>query len=256
MPETGSEPRRYRVIAAQVAIVAAAVLAWQYAPNRMLEEILWSRPSAIAAQFVVWLGDGTLFRQSLATLATVAGGMLLGGFFGVVLGLWAGVSRTVEQLTIAPIEALFALPKITLVPLFILWMGIGSFQHVVFTALVVFFFFFFAVHNGVRGVPRALDDTLALIGASTGQRVWSLYLPASFGWIVIAVRMAMPYAFVAAASTEIIASTAGLGHLIKASATVMNPAGMFSAMFALLVVSLAASVGANAVAAKSRWVLR
>ena len=256
MPETGQQFPTYQIVAAQVGVIAAVVLLWQYVPNWLLEEILWSRPSAICTQFSAWIGDGTLFWQSLATLTTVAGGLLLGGFFGVVFGLWAGVSRMVEQLTMAPIEALFALPKITLVPLFILWMGIGAFQHVVFTALVVFFFFFFAVHNGVRGVPRALDDTLALIGASTAQRVWKLYLPASFGWIVIAMRMAMPYAFVAAASTEIIASTEGLGHLIKASATVMNSAGMFAAMIALLIVSLVASVGANAIAAKSRWILR
>ena len=52
----------------------------------------------------------------------------------------------------------------------------------------------------------------------------------------------MPYAFVAAVSTEVIASTSGLGHLVKGSSTIMNSAGMFSAMFALLFVSLAASV--------------
>ena len=256
MPEANWQPRGYQVVAVQIAIIAALVVVWQYAPNWLLEEVLWSRPSSIFAQFSIWAVNGTLFWQSLATLTTVAGGMLLGGFFGVLFGLWAGISRTVEQATIAPIEALFALPKITLVPLFILWMGIGAFQHIVFTALVVFFFFFFAVHNGVRSVPTALDDTLTLVGASTAQRIWTLYLPASFGWIVIALRLAMPYAFVAAASTEIIASTEGLGHLIKASATVMNSAGMFSAMFTLLFVSLAASISANLIAEKSRWVLK
>ena len=64
----------------------------------------------------------------------------------------------VARLIIGPIEALFALPKITLVPLFILWMGIGALQHIAFTALVVFFFFFFAMFNGVRGIPAALTQ--------------------------------------------------------------------------------------------------
>ena len=73
------------------------------------------------------------------------------------------------------------------------------------------------------------------------QRITILYLPASFGWIVIATRLAMPYAFVAAVSTEVIASTSGLGHLVKGSSSIMNSAGMFSAMLALLFVSLAAS---------------
>ena len=250
-----SLPARWKVLVTQAAIVLVIGLAWEFAPNAVLEELLWSRPSAIFAQSVVWLADGTLLRQALATLGTVAAGMLIGALVGIAAGLPAGASRTVARLIIGPIEALFALPKITLVPLFILWMGIGALQHVAFTALVVFFFYFFAMFNGVRGVPVALRNTLTLAGASRLQRITILYLPASFGWIVIATRLAMPYAFVAAVSTEVIASTAGLGHLVKGSATVMNSAGMFAAMFALLFVSLAASGLANFAAARSRWKL-
>jgi sulfonate transport system permease protein len=244
---------RLKVTAAQAAIVVALTLLWEFAPNSILEELLWSRPSAIFAQAVAWLADGTLLRNTLATLTTVVVGMLIGALAGIVVGLHAGASRTVARLIMAPIEALFALPKITLVPLFILWMGIGAFQHIAFTALVVFFFFFFAMYNGMRGVPVALVDTLTLAGASTLQRVYILYLPASFGWIVVAIRLAMPYAFVAAVSTEVIASTSGLGHLVKGSASIMNSAGMFAAMLALLLVSLTASVLANVAAARSRW---
>jgi NitT/TauT family transport system permease protein len=250
-----SRPTRWKVLVAQGTIVLAIGLGWEFAPNAVLEELLWSRPSAIFSQGVVWLADGTLLRHALATLGTVAAGMTIGGAIGIAVGLAAGASRTVARLIIAPIEALFALPKITLVPLFILWMGIGALQHVAFTALVVFFFYFFALFNGVRGVPPALRNTLTLAGASAIQRITILYLPASFGWIVIATRLAMPYAFVAAVSTEVIASTAGLGHLVKGSSAVMNSAGMFAAMFALLFVSLAASVLANFAAARSRWKL-
>ena len=244
---------RLKVAATQAGIILALILGWELAPNWLLEELLWSRPSAIFGQTVAWLADGTLLRNALVTLQTVAVGMLVGGLVGMAVGLNAGLSPLVARLIIAPIDALFALPKITLVPLFILWMGIGAFQHIVFTAVVVFFFFFFAMYNGMRGVPAALNNTLILAGASTAQRIVILYLPASFGWIVVAIRLAMPYAFVAAVSTEVIASTSGLGHLVKGSASVMNSAGMFSAMLALLAVSLAASVLANVAAAKSRW---
>jgi len=248
-------PARWRVNAARVAIVLAIGLGWQFAPDRVLDGLLWSRPSAIYVQTVAWLIDGTLLRNALATLKTVGAGMAIGGSVGIVTGLLAGASRAVSRLVIGPIEALFALPKITLVPLFILWMGIGAFQHIVFTAMVVFFFFFFAAFNGMRGVPSALTNTLALTGASWLQRTTILYLPASFGWVVIATRLALPYAFVAAVSTEVIASTSGLGYLVKGSSTVMNSAGMFSAMLTLLLVSLGASYLANATAAKARWKL-
>jgi len=247
--------RSLKVVATQAAIVLALGWIWELAPSWLLEELLWSRPSAILAQTTAWLADGTLPRHAFATLRTVVAGMTIGGLAGIAAGLYAGASRTVARLIIGPIEALFALPKITLVPLFILWMGIGALQHVAFTALVVFFFFFFAMVNGMRAVPAALRNTLILAGASTLQRIHILYLPASFGWIVIAIRLALPYAFVAAVSTEVIASTAGLGHLVKGSASVMNAAGMFAAMLALLAVSLTASLLANVAAARSRWKL-
>ena len=250
-----SIPARWKVVAAQAAIVLAIGWGWEFAPNWVLEDLLWSRPSAIFNQTVVWLADGTLLRNAWATLKTVGAGMTIGGAAGITVGLHAGSSRTAARLLIGPIEALFALPKITLVPLFILWMGIGPLQHVTFTALVVFFFFFFAMFNGMRGIPAALHNTLTLAGASTVQRIAILYLPASFGWIVIATRLAMPYAFVAAVSTEVIASTSGLGHIVKGSSSIMNSAGMFSAMLALLFVSLAASYLANFAAARSRWKL-
>jgi NitT/TauT family transport system permease protein len=240
---------------ARAAIVLAVVLGWQFAPNQVLDELLWSRPSAIYSQTVTWLMDGTLLSSALVTLKAVIAGMVIGGAVGIAGGLLAGASRAVARLVIGPIEALFALPKITLVPLFILWMGIGAFQHIVFTALVVFFFFFFATLNGMRSIPAALTNTLALAGASRLQRITILYLPASFGWIVIATRLALPYAFVAAVSTEVVASTSGLGHLVKGSSSIMNSAGMFSAMLALLLVSMVASYLANAAAAKSRWKL-
>jgi NitT/TauT family transport system permease protein len=248
-------PSPWKVNVARAAIVLAVVLGWQFAPNQMLDELLWSRPSAIYSQTVTWLVDGTLLSNALVTLKTVIAGMVIGGAVGIAGGLLAGASRAVARLVIGPIEALFALPKITLVPLFILWMGIGAFQHIVFTALVVFFFFFFATLNGMRSIPAALTNTLALAGASRLQRITILYLPASFGWIVIATRLALPYAFVAAVSTEVVASTSGLGHLVKGSSSIMNSAGMFSAMLALLLVSMVASYLANAAATKSRWKL-
>jgi NitT/TauT family transport system permease protein len=246
---------RWKVDAARLAIVLAIGLGWQFAPDSALDELLWSRPSAIYVQTVAWLTDGTLARSTLATLTTVGAGIAIGGSIGIAAGLLAGASRVLAGLVIGPIDALFALPKITLVPLFILWMGIGALQHIVFTALVVFFFFFFATFNGMRTIPAALTNTLALTGASWRQRTVILYLPASFGWIVVAMRLALPYAFVAAVSTEVIASTSGLGHLVKVSSSVMNSAGMFSAMLVLLLVSLGASYLANATAAKARWKL-
>ena len=106
-----SHPARPKVLAAQTAIVLALVWGWELAPNWMLEELLWSRPSAIFSQTVIWLSDGTLLRSAAATLRTVAAGMILGGLLGIASGLYAGASRAVARLVIGPIEPDLEVPK-------------------------------------------------------------------------------------------------------------------------------------------------
>jgi NitT/TauT family transport system permease protein len=245
--------RKLAVRLTQFVIVAVLLLAWEFSPAWLLDDFLWSRPSAIYSQTLAWLARGILVGNAAITLECVLQGLLFGGLAGILLGLFAGLRPAAAELINRPIEALFAVPKIALIPLFILWFGIGVYQHVIFTSVVVFFFFFFSVYNGVRSVPVALRNALSMTGASSAQAVHILYLPASLGWMIIALRLAMPYAFVAAVSTEVIASTSGLGNLVKNSASMMNSAGMFSAMFTLLFVSMISSGLVNVLARKNRW---
>src|SRR5262249_38371055 len=147
----------------------AFLLAWQFAPDSVFDELLVSRPSLIFTQTVTWLNDGTLWQQSTATAKVVLGGLLLGGLAGVALGIAAALIRPVELLIEPIVNVLFALPKSAFMPLFILWFGISARQHTIFTATVVFFFFFFAIFNGIRAVPKPLRSMLAITGASTWQ---------------------------------------------------------------------------------------
>lgn len=244
---------RLIVIGCQLAIAATLIVLWQVTPNLSGDELLVSRPSLIWTQTVKWLTDGVLLGAAVATLKIVFGGLLLGGVCGIALGLTAALLRPLELLIEPVVNVLFALPKSALVPLFILWFGISTRQHTIFVAMVVFFFFFFATFNGARSVPDALRDMLSLFGASTWQAIRLLYLPASFGWLLVGLRLAMPQAFLAAITTEIIASREGLGHLVKANAAVMNAAGMVSALFFLILLSVALSATLLFASERSRW---
>lgn len=237
----------------QIAIVVAILLFWQCAPGSVIDDTLISRPYDIAVQTIAWLQDGTLLTESSSTLLVVFYGLIWGGVLGIAVGLLAGMFEPVAQLLDAPINLIFAIPKVALVPLFIVWFGVDTLQHTVYTALVVFFFFFFATFNGVKSVPRHLNEMLSLAGASRFQKLRILYLPASLGWIVSALRVAVPYAFVSAISAEVIASRNGLGSLVKSSASTFDSAGTFAAMFALLVLSVLCSGLAFFIGERSRW---
>jgi ABC-type nitrate/sulfonate/bicarbonate transport system permease component len=241
------------VFAWQAAIVAIVLAVWELAPDSLLDDALVGRPSLIFLQSVKWLRSGVLLEEGLATLAVVLGGLLCGGLAGIALGLAAGLCAPVERLVEPVINVLFALPKAAFVPLFILWFGIGARQHTIFVAVVVFFLFFFAMFNGVRSVPNALRSMLAIVGASTWQAIRLLYLPASFNWLMTGVRLALPQAFLAAISAEIIASRNGLGQLVKANAAVMNAPGMFAALFFHVLLSVICSGVVLFLGERGRW---
>jgi NitT/TauT family transport system permease protein len=244
---------RALVFAIQFAIVGGFFAVWELDPNLLFDEMLVSRPSLILAQMVKWLSDGVLLGEAFATLKVVFSGLLWGGLAGMVLGITAALWRPFELVVEPIVNVLFALPKSAFMPLFILWFGISFRQHAIFTATVVFFFFFFAVFNGVRSVPNALRSMLAISGASSWQAIHLLYIPASFNWLLAGLRLAMPQAFVAAITAEIIASREGLGHLVKANAAVMNPAGMFAALLFLVLLSVALSATVLSFGQRARW---
>jgi NitT/TauT family transport system permease protein len=241
------------VIGIQVAIVGTLLAIWELFPDLLFDETLVGRPSLILTQTIEWLRDGVLLEAAAATLKVVFLGLLYGGAGGIALGLAAALWRPLELLVEPTISVLFALPKSAFMPLFILWFGVSARQHTIFTATVVFFFFFFATFNGVRAVPNALRSMLAIYGAKPWQSAYLLYLPASFSWLLAGVRLAMPQAFLAAITSEIIASREGLGHLVKANAAVMNPSGMFAALLCLVLISVALSGTVLFLGQRSRW---
>jgi NitT/TauT family transport system permease protein len=94
---------------------------------------------------------------------------------------------------------------------------------------------------------------MLLTGAGFLQQMRCLYCPASIGWVLGGCRVAVPYAFVAAVTAEVIASRDGLGFLIKSSSVVLNPAGMFASILVLMAVTAAAGMLVGKVEKWSKW---
>jgi NitT/TauT family transport system permease protein len=222
---------------AQLAIVLLVLIFWQFFPDLIFDESLIGQPSDIALRTWTWLREGVLLHAAEATLTVVFFGLLFGGLAGFYFGTVTGFIRPARNLLEPAINAFSAMPKAAMVPLFILWYGVGVRQQVIFTALVVFFFYFHATLNGIKSVPSPLHNMLTIAGASAWQRYTILYVPASFNWLLAGTRLAIPHAFTAAITTEVIASRDGLGQLVKASASELDPDGVFSAVLTVIVLA-------------------
>lgn len=210
----------------RIASVAAILIAWQVYGGS-INPILLSDPSAVAVAFVDMVRDGTLGHALASSLEVLGLGFLFGAVAGVVIGLAAGRSETVAALIDLPVNALYAVPAVALVPVIVLWFGF----EVTTKTIVVFFFVIFPVLiNTTRGV-REVDPELVEVArsfCSSERRMWfDLILPSALPFIVTGLRLAIGRALIGVIVAEFYTSLSGLGDLITTNASNFQTARMF-----------------------------
>jgi ABC-type nitrate/sulfonate/bicarbonate transport system permease component len=212
--------------ALRIASVAAILIAWQLYGGS-INPILLSDPSSVAAAFVDMVRDGSLGHALASSLQVLGLGFLFGAVAGVLIGLAAGRSDTVSALIDLPVNALYAVPAVALVPVIVLWFGFA----VTAKTVVVFLFVVFPVLiNTTRGV-REVDPELLEVArsfCSSERRMWfDLILPSALPFIVTGLRLAIGRALIGVIVAEYYTSLSGLGDLITTNASNFQTARMF-----------------------------
>jgi NitT/TauT family transport system permease protein len=237
---------------ARLCLALALLVGWE-AAGRLIDPTWISAPSLIAARLALWA------RQDLAvhlatTLGEMAAGIAIGAPAGVLVGIFLGRSPTLAALLRPVIVGLYSVPLVTLSPLLILWFGLDMEPKIVLVSIVVFFLVFFNTFSGVQAVDKDLVATLRLMGASPREEFRKLILPASSAWILSGLKIALPYALIAATVGEMIAARRGVGSLITSAASQIDMTGLIAALFVLMVIGVLVGEGAGALEARLlRW---
>lgn len=137
--------------------IVIVLVAWEAIVRwRGIEPIFLPAPSSIA--FYMWrmLADGTMEYNLGITLLRIFAGFLVAAVTGVALGLLMGVSRIISRVADVWIAALYPLPKISLIPLLIIWLGTGEAYRIVISAITAFFPIVISTYSGIRQVDRGL----------------------------------------------------------------------------------------------------
>jgi NitT/TauT family transport system permease protein len=237
---------RAMVVLCQLALIAATLAAWQFAPSEGLFDPFYiSRPSLVLQALHRWALDGTLLRSMLVTLLVALYGFVIGAALGFVAGLILGTSLWLGRILTPIVSALQSIPRLALVPLFILWFGIGDLSKVALVATVVFFLVFAATRAGVAAVDDHLVNALRIMRAKTWQVHLKATLPSAAVWIIEGLRVSIPWALVATVTAEILSANEGIGFLIARSAGQFYTAGVFAgiAVLTLMGVTLTLLVG-------------
>jgi len=242
-----------RVILAWLPAVAFLAF-WQLASGRLVRTIYVSKPSDIAVRLYELFASGEIWPQLATTGQELVLGYLIGVTAGLVGGYALGRAPRLARVAEPYVMAFYGIPKIALAPLFIIWFGIGIWSKIALAAIMVFFLVFYNVYAGVRGVDRDLVALARVMGADERQLGRHVYLPASAPFVLLGMRMAIPYAVIGVIVGEFTSATKGLGLFIHYSSDTYDPAGVFAGIAILLAfVVLAGSVAARIERRLLRW---
>jgi NitT/TauT family transport system permease protein len=225
-----------------VVSVVSVILAWEFF-GRDINPVFGSYPSAIL--------DGKLGKALLESLQPFLVGYVLAIVIGVPLGLVTGRFRVVEAAVGIYITAGYAMPLVALVPLLVLWLGLGFKVKVAIVFLLSVFPICINTWLGVNAVPKTLIEVGKSFVASDSVILRRIILPATLPYIMAGIRLAVGRAVVAMVIAEFFTSISGLGAIIITSANNFDTATTFVPIIIIMLMAVALNFFIGAV---ERWV--
>ena len=193
----------------------ALLVTWEIASRTgLLSPRLLAGPDRILATFGHLMANGTLERNLLVSLIRVIVGMTCAVLVAVPLAFASGLSRLGENVVDAPLQMVRTLPHLALVPLFILWFGIGETPKIVLVALGAGFPIYLNLFAGIRGVDPKLVEMARVHGLSSLAIAREVVLPSALPSLLIGLRYAFGVGWLSLVVGEQIAADSGIGFMM------------------------------------------
>lgn len=192
------------------------LLLWQILGSYgIISEMLFPTPYSIAESFVALAASGDLWINLRISVLRVFTGFLLGGGLGLIFGIVVGLFQRSEKLLDPSLQMLRMIPSLAVVPLFILWFGIGEESKVLLIAKGALFPIYINTFMGIRSVDNKLFEVSRVLGFSKFKQIVRLVLPAAVPNILLGARLSLGLAWLGLVVAELIASTSGIGYMMS-----------------------------------------
>ncbi|HEV7339715.1 MAG TPA: ABC transporter permease [Bosea sp. (in: a-proteobacteria)] len=196
-----------------------------------MSDLILPRPSQVFATLVQRFP--ILWPHILQTLATTMLGFGLGVALGVVLGAIIGVSRTAYDTAYPLLIGFSSIPKVAVVPIFVLWFGSGTVPAVLTSLAICFFPIVVNIATGLATTEPEMEDVLKAFGASKLDILWNVGLPRTMPFFFASLKVAVTYAFVGTVLAETVASNRGIGNVMMTASSNFNVPLVFAGLFIL-----------------------
>lgn len=209
-------PSRARLhgLALSASAVVMVIFLWDQLSRQMAAPELLPRPGAVLTTLWQMAGSGELLLAIRDSVARVVVGYVIGVAAGVVTGLMLGAVRTLNDTIGVIFDFVKGIPPIALVPVVIIWLGIGETSKYVVIAYIVWIVVAISTAVGAREVPLVRLRAGAFFGLSRFAIFRRIVLPSCLPYILAGMRSAIGFAFVALVSAELIAANSGIGQII------------------------------------------
>lgn len=227
----------------RVAPLVAFVLilgCWEAASRSgVLPALFLPAPSAVFLALKELAQGGKLMGHVGASLYRIGIGWTIGAIAGLAVGVSIGLFTLARAVGIALTSALFPVPKISLLPLLILWFGIGEPSKIATIAFGVFFPTVVSAYGAVDAVPKNLIRMGQSFGLSTAAIVWKIVLPGALPGILSGFRISTSIALILVVAAEMIGADQGIGAFILAAGNLMQTDQLLAGVVLLSLLGLA-----------------
>lgn len=213
-PEHGRRKRNYDTLLSMLSPIGLLllweVLAWVGA----LDVRFAPPPSSIAVTFAKLVADGTLVESVGVSLLRVLAGFVAGTVPGILLGLSMGLFPIVNKLASPLVATLYPIPKMAIMPVLMLFLGLGEITKITTLAMGVFFLAAVNTATGVLTIPNIYMDVARNLRAPRWKVYISIALPGALPMIFAGMRLGLGVALILIVAAEMIAADSGIGYML------------------------------------------
>lgn len=226
---------------ASLLVLLALLLAWEAAARALqFSPLVLPPPSRVLQALWTGLASGYFWPHIASTAIEMLLGLGTGCAIGFVTGVLLAEVPALRRVAMPYVVVSQVVPKLALMPLFIVWFGFGLTSTVVITALICFFPLMENTLTGLAQVPPDRLELFRLLGASRSRTLWRLKLPTGLPSVLAGLRIAVVLALVGAVVGEFIGASRGLGALIIAAQGSMDTPLMFAVLVLVSLLGLLA----------------
>jgi NitT/TauT family transport system permease protein len=194
-------------------VVIAVFVVWELAVRAFqIEQFVLPTPSAIFASG--WQWRWSILDNSWQTFVTTAVGFAFAVIIGLAAGIAIGSSTLIYDGFYPTLIGFNSIPKVAVVPILVIWFGVGTVPAVITAFLLSFFPILVNVATGIATVEPELQDVLRALGATRWQVIQKVGLPRSMPYFFASLKVAITVAFVGSIVAETVAANKGIGHLM------------------------------------------